>query len=244
MSRKRAAGAAAAEHMLNLKDSVVSVSKHGMKFRASVSSTVLAINVLVVGFLVIPTNVLYFLNHTHRVVLHPGVSTSGPPTDNDTSPAYHSHLHSGIGLVVLGTLALVTSIVMSVFVVRRRKKAMVTDVVVKTSINSVIACLVLMNVELFMAIIAGAMELLYRPLAKSADAAYTTECVVSATNLIVYAMYIVSVVLTTRMMSKDPAARYRPSDNPHVFDYGEDWKHSRSTQWDNYGEGLHSNGPL
>ena len=59
------------------------------------------------------------------------------------------------------------------------------------------ACLIMMNVELFMAVIAGCMELLYRPLISDACRLHNVDCTIAVFNIVIYVIYVPTMVLTS-----------------------------------------------
>lgn len=133
---------------------------------------------------------MYFLDHKHS-------SKLTYDNDDDSNQEHrYAYIHAGIALVVLGCLAIVVSIVLSYFAAISKRKV---DASAATSTNpvtrstmTVYACLAMMNVELFMAVIAGCMELLYRPLTSNEHRSHNVECAIAVFNIIIYAMYVVT----------------------------------------------------
>lgn len=58
----------------------------------------------------------------------------------------------------------------------------------------------MMNIELFMAVVAGCMELLYRPLTSSTRRMHNVECTIAVFNIIIYIMYVVTMILTSSIL--------------------------------------------
>lgn len=168
------------------------------KFKASLGSSIAVITSLIVGFLTIPNNVIYFLDHTHSAKLTAG--STGSTGDEAHSYAY---IHAGIVMVVLGCLAMVVSIVLSYFAAKSKRKMDASDThdrVLTRSTKTVYACLAMMNVELFMAVIAACMELLYQPLTSDAHRLHNVECAIAVFNIIIYVMYVVTMILTSTVL--------------------------------------------
>ncbi|KAK2814381.1 hypothetical protein Q5P01_000570 [Channa striata] len=70
------------------------------------------------------------------------------------------------------------------------------------STRTVFACLIVMNVELFMSVVAGCMELLYRPLIQDEHRLHNMECAIAVFNIVIYAMYVVTMVLTSTVLKE------------------------------------------
>ncbi|KAE8277729.1 hypothetical protein D5F01_LYC24258 [Larimichthys crocea] len=134
------------------------------RFKGQLGATITVITSLIVGFLTIPNNILYFIDNKH------GVTTSGAghrePSPSSRPDNEYVYIHAGIALITLGCLAMIVSIVLSYFAAKSKRKMYASEgprwdaESTKTS-RTVMACLIMMNVELFMAVIAGCMELLY-----------------------------------------------------------------------------------
>lgn len=166
------------------------------KFKGSLGSSIAVITSLIVGFLTIPNNIMYFLDHTHSAKL-----TSGSTQDEAHRYAY---IHAGIAMIILGCLAMVVSIVLSYFAAKSKRKMDASDTnqnnVVTRSTKTVYACLSMMNIELFMAVIAACMELLYQPLTSADHRLYNVECAIAVFNIIIYVMYVVTMILTATVL--------------------------------------------
>ena len=100
---------------------------------------------------------------------------------------------------------MVVSIVLSYFASKRKRKMDDSEGPYKRpeavrSTRTVIACLIMMNIELFMAVIAGCMELLYQPMISDAQRLHNMECAISVFNIIIYIMYVVTMVLMSTVL--------------------------------------------
>lgn len=111
------------------------------KFKGNLGSCIAVITSLIVGFLAIPNNVIYFLDHTHSAKL---TNTAETP---DEAHRY-AYIHGGIAMVILGFLAMVVSIVLSYFAAKSKKKLDATDNSLSRSTKTVFACLAMMNINL------------------------------------------------------------------------------------------------
>lgn len=173
------------------------------RFRGKLGAAIGVITSLIVGFLTIPNNILYFIDNKH------GTKTTGGPTPSPSSvgrPDYeYAYIHAGIALITLGCLAMVVSIVLSYFAAKSKRKMDTSEGSYRgpestKSTRTVLACLIMMNIELFMAVIAGCMELLYRPLISDAQRLHNMECTIAVFNIIIYIMYLVTMVLTSTVL--------------------------------------------
>lgn len=179
------------------------------KFKGGLGSSIAVITALIVGFLTIPNNLIYFIDHTH----------SAKPTPNAPPDEVHkyAYIHAGIVMVVLGCLAMVVSVVLSYFAVKSKRKMDAADgqdrVLVKST-RTVYACLAMMNVELFMAVVAACMELLYQPLTSAAHRLHNVECAIAVFNIIIYVMYVVTMILTSTVLRGE---REKDHVDPGVF---------------------------
>lgn len=174
------------------------------RFRGRLGSAIAVITSLIVGFLTIPNNILYFIDSGHSI-RGPGAfgtATQASSVDGELLDVEYAYIHAGIAVVVLGCLAMVVSIVLSYFAAKSKLKMDDADRSVEpiSSTRTVITCLVMMNIELFMAVIAGCMELLYRPLTSSARRMHNVECAIAVFNIIIYIMYIVTMILTSSIL--------------------------------------------
>lgn len=185
------------------------------RFTGRLGSSIAVITSLIVGFLTLPNNIMYFLDHKHSSKL---------TYDYDDSNQEHryAYIHAGIALVVLGCLAMVVSIVLSYFAANSKRKV---DASAATSTNpvtrstmTVYACLAMMNVELFMAVIAGCMELLYRPLTSNEHSSHNVECAIAVFNIIIYAMYVVTMILTASVLRGKHEKEHSDSDPSDMTD--------------------------
>ncbi|KAE8276956.1 hypothetical protein D5F01_LYC23979 [Larimichthys crocea] len=173
------------------------------RFKGQLGATITVITSLIVGFLTIPNNILYFIDNKH------GVTTSGAghrePSPSSRPDNEYVYIHAGIALITLGCLAMIVSIVLSYFAAKSKRKMYASEgprwdaESTKTS-RTVMACLIMMNVELFLAVIAGCMELLYRPLISDASRLHNVECTIAVFNIIIYAMYVPTMVLTSTIL--------------------------------------------
>ncbi|TKS64987.1 hypothetical protein D9C73_027779 [Collichthys lucidus] len=173
------------------------------RFKGQLGATITVITSLIVGFLTLPNNILYFIDNKH------GVTTSGAghrePSPSSRPDHEYVYIHAGIALITLGCLAMIVSIVLSYFAAKSKRKMYASEgprwdaESTKTS-RTVMACLIMMNVELFMAVIAGCMELLYRPLISDASRLHNVECTIAVFNIVIYAMYVPTMVLTSTIL--------------------------------------------
>lgn len=173
------------------------------RFKGQLGATITVITSLIVGFLTIPNNILYFIGNKHSA------TTSGvwqrEPSPSSRPDYEYAYIHVGIALITLGCLAMVVSIVLSYFAAKSKRKMHASEGSrwdpdsTKTS-RTVMACLIMMNVELFMAVIAGCMELLYRPLISDASRLHNVECTIAVFNIVIYAMYVPTMVLTSTIL--------------------------------------------
>lgn len=174
------------------------------RFKGQLGATIAVITSLIVGFLTIPNNILYFIGDKR--------SGTPPDTEGHREPAPSSRtgyeyacIHAGIALVILGCLAMVVSIVLSYFAEKSKRKMYESedsrwDPRSTGTTRTVMACLVMMNIELFMAVIAGCMELLYRPLISDVSRLHNVECAIAVFNILIYAMYVPTMVLTSTIL--------------------------------------------
>ncbi|KAL4009198.1 hypothetical protein ACER0C_003050 [Sarotherodon galilaeus] len=184
------------------------------KFTGRLGSSIAVITSLIVGFLTLPNNIIYFLDHKHSSKL---------TYDEDSNGEHrYAYIHAGIALVVLGCLAMVVSIVLSYFAANSKRKV---DASAATSTNpvtrstmTVYACLAMMNVELFMAVIAGCMELLYRPLTSNEHRSHNVECAIAVFNIIIYVMYVVTMILTASVLQGKHEKEHTDSDLSDMTD--------------------------
>lgn len=163
------------------------------RFRGKLGAAIAVITSLIVGFLTIPNNILYFIDNKH------GTKTTVGPTDGRPNYEY-AYIHAGIALITLGCLAMVVSIVLSYFAANIKRKMHDSEGIYRGPESTVLACLIMMNIELFMAVIAGCMELLYRPLISDAQRLHNMECAIAVFNIIIYIMYVVTMVLTSTVL--------------------------------------------
>ncbi|KAK2812294.1 hypothetical protein Q5P01_000049 [Channa striata] len=100
-------------------------------------------------------------------------------------PEYeYAYIHAGIALITLGCLAMVVSIVLSFFAATRASARWTTRRRgAEQEHPHVFACLIVMNVELFMSVVAGCMELLYRPLIQDEHRLHNMECAIAVFNI-------------------------------------------------------------
>lgn len=175
-----------------------------IRFKGQLGSAITVITSLIVGFLIIPNNILYFIDNEHHAWT-PGDALHGQQATYRTPEHEDAHIHAGIALVTLGCLAMVVSVVLSHFAAKSERKMRKSEDCrwdpesVKTS-RTVTACLVMMNLELFMAVIAGCMELLYRPLISDTRRMRNMECAIAVFNVVIYAMYVPTMALTSSIL--------------------------------------------
>lgn len=182
------------------------------RFKGKLGAAIAAITSLIVGFLVIPNNILYLIDDSRALRLaSPATSAAG------TNDYEYVYIHVGIAVIVLGCLAMVVSIVLSYFAAKSKVKSEARGTSAGT--RTVFTCLIMMNIELFMAIIAGCMELLYRPLTKNTRRLHTVECTIAIFNIVIYVMYVVTMILTGPIL-KGKRERYQyATDNPEAVSY-------------------------
>lgn len=174
---------------------VNTVAQHVSRFKGKLGGAIAVITSMIVGFLVIPNNVMYFIDDTHKTRLN--YQTSPTPA-TDTEDVRSAYIHAGIAVILLGCLSMVVSIVLSYFAAKSKYK---TDAVIdSTGTRTVLTCLIMMNIELFMAIIAGCMELLYRPLTTQLHRQHTVECAIAVFNIIIYVLYVITMILTSNIL--------------------------------------------
>lgn len=177
------------------------------RFRGKLGASIAVITSLTVGFLTIPNNILYFINNKHgtRTTCRQNSDLSTTPSSQGRPDYEYAYIHSGIALITLGCLAMVVSIVLSYFASKSKRKMDDSEGPYKhpeavRSTRTVIACLVMMNIELFMAVIAGCMELLYQPMISDAQRLHNMQCAIAVFNIIIYIMYVVTMVLTSTVL--------------------------------------------
>ncbi|KAK2813527.1 hypothetical protein Q5P01_000769 [Channa striata] len=143
------------------------------RFRGKLGAAIAVITSLIVGFLTMPNNILYFIDSRHGTRGYGGGAERGAERGR---PEYeYAYIHAGIALITLGCLAMVVSIVLSFFAATSKRKMDDSGGEEPSkSTRTVFACLIVMNVELFMSVVAGCMELLYRPLIQDANTGCTT----------------------------------------------------------------------
>ncbi|KAK2814252.1 hypothetical protein Q5P01_000699 [Channa striata] len=155
---------------------------------------------LIVGFLTMPNNILYFIDSRHGTRGYGGGAERGAERGR---PEYeYAYIHAGIALITLGCLAMVVSIVLSFFAATSKRKMDDRGEEPSKSTRTVFACLIVMNAELFMSVVAGCMELLYRPLIQDEHRLHNMECAIAVFNIVIYAMYVVTMVLTPTVLKE------------------------------------------
>lgn len=183
---------------INTKMSSVPNATAVLRFRGKLGAAIAVISSLIVGFLVIPNNILYFIDNKYAIRL--GTTT----TTARSRPAHeYAYIHAGVALILMGCLAMVVSIVLSYFAAKSKQKMDGVEgqsVETGKSTRTVLACLVMMNVELFLAVIAGSMELLYQPLIADEQRLHRMECAIAVFNIVIYIMYLVTMVLTSTVL--------------------------------------------
>ncbi|KAK2814411.1 hypothetical protein Q5P01_000539 [Channa striata] len=146
-----------------------------------------------------PNNILYFIDSRHApgdtAVAPAGAERAGPSTSTPD-------IHARIALITLGCLAMVVSIVLSFFAATSKRKMDDRGEEPSKSTRTVFACLIVMNAELFMSAVAGCMELLYRPLIQDEHRLHNMECAIAVFNIAIYAMYVVTMVLTPTVLKE------------------------------------------
>ena len=135
------------------------------RFRGKLAAAIATISAITVCFLSIPNSIMYLMDSKHGtrcVVVEPAQSS---PRESRTDYEY-AYIHAGIALIILGCLAMVVSIVLSHFALKRKRKMdnsegrhhMYPEVTKSSRIVPV--AIIMMNIDLFMAIIKGCMEIL------------------------------------------------------------------------------------
>ena len=177
------------------------------KFKGKLGATIAVITSLIVGFLTIPNNILYFINNNYNIRIKDRLDAdSAHQFPSEGRPDYeYAYIHAGIALITLGCLAMVVSIVLSYFASKTKRKIDDYEASYKGSeatktTGTVMACLIMMNIELFMSVITGCTELLYRPLITGAQRLHNMECAIAVFNIIIYIMYVVTMVLTSTVL--------------------------------------------
>lgn len=121
---------------------------------------------------------------------------------------------------------MVVSIVLSYFAAQRRKMNEKKNGLLrylqgpesrKTS-RTVLTCLIMMNIDLFMAVIAGCMELLYRPLTSSSQRLHSVECAIAMFNIIT--CIIIDTVIAGQSATKETVTVLNKLLRDSVFLYG------------------------
>lgn len=167
------------------------------RFRGKLGAAIAVITSLIVGFLTMPNNILYFIDSRHGTRGYGGGAERGRPEYE------YAYIHAGIALITLGCLAMVVSIVLSFFAATSKRKMDDSGGEEPSkSTRTVFACLIVMNVELFMSVVAGCMELLYRPLIQDEHRLHNMECAIAVFNIVIYAMYVVTMVLTSTVLKE------------------------------------------
>ncbi|KAK2813505.1 hypothetical protein Q5P01_000789 [Channa striata] len=171
------------------------------RFRGKLGAAIAVITSLIVGFLTMPNNILYFIDSRHGTRGYGGGAERGAERGR---PEYeYAYIHAGIALITLGCLAMVVSIVLSFFAATSKRKMDDSGGEEPSkSTRTVFACLIVMNVELFMSVVAGCMELLYRPLIQDEHRLHNMECAIAVFNIVIYAMYVVTMVLTSTVLKE------------------------------------------
>lgn len=195
------------------------------RFRGKLGSAIAVITSLIVGFLTLPSNILYFIDSSHstRLKIEPEIPATVTPGSSDSKQlgVNVTYIHSGIALIVLGCLAMVVSVVLSYFAAKSKLKLDDTNITHYSdkSTRTVVVCLVMMNVELFMAVIAGCMELLYRPLIHNVQRLHNVECTIAVFNIVIYLMYVVSMILTSTVLRGQETVSSDPSEYSYTRDH-------------------------
>ncbi|KAK2829955.1 hypothetical protein Q5P01_017886 [Channa striata] len=115
------------------------------RFRGKLGAAIAVITSLIVGFLTMPNNILYFIDSRHGTRGYGGGAKRGRPE--------YEYIHAGIALITLGCLAMVVSIVLSFFAATSKRKMDDSGGEEPSkSTRTVFACLIVMNVELFMSV--------------------------------------------------------------------------------------------
>ena len=193
------------------------------RFRGKLGSAIAVINSLIVGFLTLPNNILYFIDSSHgtRLRTDPGIPATVTPGSNDANAEnVNAYIHSGIALIVLGCLAMVVSVVLSYFAAKSKRKLDDTNITHHSdkSTRTVQVCLVMMNAQLFMAVIAGGMELLYRPLIRDGKRLHDVECTIAVLNMVIYFTYVASMILTATVLRGKDKVSCGPPEYSHTRD--------------------------
>lgn len=106
------------------------------RFRGKLGAAIAVITSLIVGFLTIPNNILYFIDDQYET-----------RTRSDDDEYDYVYIHAGIALITLGCLAMVVSIVLSYFAAKSKRKLDDSEVssyggTGPTSTKTVLACLI------------------------------------------------------------------------------------------------------
>lgn len=174
-------------------------------------AAIAVITSLIVGFLTLPNNIMYLIDSSHATRL----AISDEDSSTERRDYEYAYIHAGIALIVLGILARVVSVVLSIFTAKSKRKLDYVDEASYRSTRTVLACLTMMNLELFMAAIAGCMELLYRPLVRNDGRLHRMEMAIAVFNVIIYLMYVVTMVLTSVIL-REKAVTEQPADRRQV----------------------------
>lgn len=82
------------------------------RFRGRLGSAIAVITSLIVGFLTIPNNILYFIDsgHSTRGPRAFGAATHTPSVDGERPDFEYAYIHAGIGTMLKGGLSLITAL--------------------------------------------------------------------------------------------------------------------------------------
>lgn len=175
------------------------------RFKGKLGAAIAVISSLIVGFLTIPNSILYFIDNKHSTRTRFNIEPIQPPSHESRPDYEYAYIHAGIALITLGCLAMVISIVLSYFALKSKRKVdnseagyMYPEVTKNT--KTALVAIIVMNIELFMAVIKGCMEALYRPLVSDAQRLHNVECAIAVFNIIIYIMYVVTMVMTSTIL--------------------------------------------
>lgn len=175
------------------------------RFRGKLGAAIAVITSLIVGFLALPNNILYLIDSSHAVRGSARDVSFGSSTAQERSSYDHAYIHGGIAVITMGCLAMVVSVVLSFFAAKSKRKMDDAEEGTRRlnkSTRTVLACLIMMNLELFMAVVSGCMELLYRPLIRDEHRMHNVECAIAVFNILIYAMYVITMVLTSTVLKE------------------------------------------
>ncbi|KAK2819411.1 hypothetical protein Q5P01_024972 [Channa striata] len=152
------------------------------RFRGKLGAAIASvITSLIVGFLTMPNNILYFIDSRHGTrgsAVAPGGRPAGQAVRSAYIHARHSPDHPGLpGHGREHSAQLLRC--------HEQAPRWATRSEASKSTRTVFACLIVMSVELFMSVVAGCMELLYRPLIQGEHRLHNMECAIAVFNIVI-----------------------------------------------------------